>query len=249
MIDLHCHLLPELDDGARDAQMAYAMARMAVADGITHVACTPHILPGVYPNSGPVIRQRVEALQRAFKENDIPLTLTTGADNHITPDFVAGLRAGKLLALGDTRYVLVEPPHQVAPPRLEQLFFTISAAGYVPILTHPERLAWVPARYDLIRRLAAAGVWMQITAGSLTGAFGKNARYWAEKMLSEGLVHILATDAHDTERRVPILSQARHLAAARVGENEAQHLVMTRPAGVLADVPAGSLPVPANILA
>src|SRR5690606_29532618 len=110
---------------------------------------------------------------------------------------------GRLLTLADTRYVLVEPPHHVAPPRLEDLFFALSAAGYVPILTHPERLSWINTHYDAIKRLADAGVWMQLTAGSLTGAFGRNARYWAERMLDEGRAHILATDAHDTVRRPP----------------------------------------------
>ena len=245
MIDLHCHLLPGIDDGASDLASSRAMARAAVADGITRVACTPHILPGVYPNTGPAIRQAVRSLQQDFHDSDIPLDLVPGADNHIAPDFVAALRSGRLLALADTRYVLVEPPHHTAPPRLEELFFAVLAAGYVPILTHPERLHWVKSRYDLIQRLFAAGVWMQITAGSLAGAFGRNAQYWAERMLDEGLVHILASDGHDTERRPPILSRGRQLAAARIGETEAEHLVVTRPTGVLCNAVPTSLPMPA----
>ena len=249
MIDLHCHLLPAIDDGASDLATAHAMGRAAAADGITHVACTPHILPGVYANSGPAIRLAVQSLQESLDESGIGLKLVTGADNHMVPDFVAALRADRLLALADTRYVLVEPPHHTAPPRLAELFFALLAAGYVPILTHPERLLWAKSRYELIGRLFAAGVWMQITAGSLTGAFGRNAQYLAERMLDEGLVHILATDAHDTERRPPILSRGRQLAAARVGESEAQHLVATRPAGVLNDAAPTSLPMPAAALA
>ena len=249
MIDLHCHLLPKIDDGAGDLAIAHAMGRAAAADGITHVACTPHILPGVYPNSGPAIRLAVQSLQESLDESGIGLKLVPGADNHMVPDFVAALRAGRLLALADTRYVLVEPPHHTAPPRLAELFFALLAVGYVPILTHPERLLWAKSRYELIGRLFAAGVWMQITAGSLTGAFGRNAQYLAERMLDEGLVHILATDAHDTERRPPILSRGRQLAAARVGESEAQHLVATRPAGVLNDAAPTSLPMPAAAVA
>jgi protein-tyrosine phosphatase len=118
-------------------------------------------------------------------------------------------------------------------------------AGYVPILTHPERLTWIKSRYEIVQRLAEAGVWMQITAGSLAGAFGKGAQYWGERMLDEGLVHILATDAHDTKRRPPTLSVGRDLAAARVGEGEAEHLVATRPRGVLENVAPSSLPLPA----
>ena len=120
---------------------------------------------------------------------------------------MAELRSGQLLSLADTRYVLVEPPHHVAPPRLEDLFFNLLVAGYVPILTHPERLTWIKdPTIQTVQRLVRAGVWMQITAGSLAGAFGRNARYWAERMLDEGCVHILATDAHDVNRRPPNLS-------------------------------------------
>ena len=133
-------------------------------------------------------------------EQGIALELVTGADNHIVPNFVAELQSGQLLSLADTRYVLVEPPHHVPPPRLEELFFGILVAGYVPILTHPERLTWINTHYAAIQRLAHRGVWMQITAGSLSGAFGRNARYWAERMLDEG---VRAAPRHRRPRRRP----------------------------------------------
>jgi len=244
MIDLHCHILPGIDDGARNLSISLDMARASVADGVTDLACTPHILPGLYPNTGPQIRQATQQLQDALDQHGIPLRLVAGADNHITPAFVAGLRSGQLLCLAESRYVLVEPPHHVLPPRLEDLFFSLLSAGYVPILTHPERLSWINARYELVKRLAEAGVWMQVTAGSLTGAFGKNPQYWGERMLDEGRVHILATDTHDTKRRPPNLRRGRDLAAARVGEGEAERLVATRPRGVLDNVAPSSLPMP-----
>jgi protein-tyrosine phosphatase len=246
MIDLHCHILPGIDDGAPDLPVSIEMATASVADGVSVVACTPHILPGLYLNSGPQIRQATEQLQQILRREGIPLQLVSGADNHIVPDFVEALRTGHLLALADTRYVLVEPPHHVAPPRLEDLVFDILVADYVPILTHPERLTWIGAHYEVISRLVRAGAWMQITAASLTGVFGRNARYWAERMLDEGLVHILATDAHDVNRRPPNLREGRELAAKRVGEVEAQHLVVTRPGGVLRNEVSSNLPQPAT---
>lgn len=244
MIDLHCHILPGLDDGATDLSMSLAMARASTADGVSVLACTPHILPGLYPNSGPQIRQACEQLQRILDQEGIALQLTTGADNHIVPDFVAGLRSGRLLALADSRYVLVEPPHHVAPLRLEELFFDLLVAGYVPILTHPERLTWIRSHYAVVQRLVRAGVWVQITAGSLSGAFGRSARYWAERMLEDGCVHILATDAHNVDRRPPDLSRGRALAAKWVGDAEAENLVWTRPRGVIANDPVRNLPMP-----
>ena len=239
MIDLHCHILPGIDDGAADLSVSLEMARAFVADGVSVVACTPHILPGLYHNSGARIREATAQLQDILQQEGIALQLATGADNYIVPDFLAQLRSGHLLSLANSRYVLVEPPHHVAPPRLEEFFFGLLVAEYVPILTHPERLTWISSHYESVRRLVRAGAWMQITAGSLAGNFGRNARYWGERLLDEGCVHIIATDAHDLTRRPPNLSQGRELAAKRVGDTEAQHLVVTRPRGILHnDVPS-----------
>lgn len=244
MFDLHCHILPGIDDGAADLSVSIEMANAFVADGVTVVACTPHILPGLYHNSGPQIRRATADLQQALDNEGIPLKLVPGADNHITPSFVAELRSGHLLSLADTRYVLVEPPHHVAPPRLEDLFFSLLVAGYVPILTHPERLTWIESHYQTVERLAQAGVWMQLTAGSLPGAFGRRARYWSERMLDEGIVQVLATDAHGVKERAPNLSQGREFASKRLGDTEAEHLVVTRPRGVLMNEPPTNLPRP-----
>jgi protein-tyrosine phosphatase len=241
MIDLHCHILPGIDDGATDLAISIAMAKAFVADGVSIVACTPHILPGLYHNSGPQIRKATADLQQVLDREGVALQLVPGADNHIEPNFVTDLRSGHLLSLDDSRYVLVEPPHHVVPPRLEDLFFSILVAGYVPVLTHPERLSWINSHYQLVQQLANAGVWMQLTAGSLTGGFGRNARYWAERMLDEGFAHILATDAHDVGRRPPNLREGRDFVSKRVGNIEAEHLVMTRPRGMLLNEPPSNL--------
>src|SRR5262245_42730064 len=218
MIDLHCHILPGVDDGVGNLGAALEMAAMAVADGITVTACTPHFMPGVYNNEADDIRARIDELRQALAEANIPLELVVGSDAHMRPDFVAALDRGGILTLNDSRYVLFEPPHHVAPPQLAECLFSIQAAGYVPVLTHPERLAWIGSRYPLVVRLARSGVWMQITAGSLSGQFGKHPKYWAERMLGEGLVHVLASDAHSCASRPPILSHAYDLAIGLVGK-------------------------------
>jgi protein-tyrosine phosphatase len=247
MYDLHSHLLPAIDDGSPDYETSLAMARVFADQGVLCVACTPHILPGLYHNSGPQIKQAVAELQQRLDEAAIPLRLVTGADNHIAPDFVAGLQRGHLLPIADSRYVLVEPPHHVAPARLEDLFFSILIAGYVPVLTHPERLTWIESKYDVMERLAAQGVWMQITSGSLCGRFGRRPRYWAERMLEEGLVHILATDAHNLTSRPPDLREGFREAQRLAGAEEAQHLVVTRPEGMLNNKLPSELPMPVAV--
>lgn len=247
MIDLHCHILPGVDDGAGDLETALEMAAMAVADGITITACTPHIMPGVYDNEASAIRARVDKLRHALAEANVPLELVVGSDAHMRPDFTSALDRGKILTLNDSRYVLFEPPHHVAPPRLEECLFGIQMAGYVPVLTHPERLSWIETRYPLITHLARSGIWMQITAGSISGRFGKRAKYWAERLLNDGLVHLLASDAHNCTSRPPLLSPAHELAVALVGKDEATNLVHTRPAGILDNTDPSLLPAPLAI--
>jgi len=243
LIDLHCHLLPGIDDGSKDLEMSLAMARMALSDGIGTIACTPHILPGVYHNTGPAIRAAVARLRESISEAGIPIALVTGADVHIAPDLGVQLREGKALTLNDTRYFLLEPPHHLLPPRLEDLIFGLQTVGYVPILTHPERLSWIEDHYDLIERFACNSVLMQITAGSFMGQFGRRPRYWAERLLDDGLCHLLATDAHNTERRSPCMAEARELVAQRIGHDEATNMVLRRPQGILNNLSPTELPV------
>jgi len=247
MIDLHCHILPGIDDGAPNIETALDMARIAVADGIVISACTPHIYSGLYDNTATGIQQALEAFRTRLSEADIPLQLTYGADTHLAPDLVAGLRSGRIPSLHGTRYFLLEPPHHVAPPRLEEFVFALLTAGYVPVITHPERLTWIEDHYEIFCQLARQGAWLQVTAGSLTGRFGSAARYWGERLLDDGLVHILASDAHGVKQRPPTLSEGRQAAEQYVGAAEATRLVQTRPEGILADLEPSQLPAPPGL--
>jgi len=242
MFDLHCHLLPAIDDGPVDLATALEMARMAVADGITTVACTPHIYPGVYDNDAVGIRSAIARFQIELEVRDIELALVEGADVHLAPNLIDGIRAGRIATLAGSRYLLLEPPHHVAPPRFEESVFELMTQGIVPVITHPERLSWVDSHFDVFTRLAARGAWMQITAGSLTGRFGSRPRNAAERFVGDGMCMILATDAHHPRRRPPLLAEARDAAARIVGDGEATHMVLTRPLGIVKDVPPSSLP-------
>jgi protein-tyrosine phosphatase len=242
LIDLHSHILFGVDDGAKTLEDSLAMGRLAAADGIHVMACTPHFMLGMYDNEANAIRHRVAELNMIFEQEGIDVALVTGSDAHIRPDFVQALRGGEILTLHDSRYVLVEPPHNVLPNRLDDLFFNIQASGFVPILTHPERLKWIERDYQFMVNAHKSGVWMQITAGSLTGRMGARPEYWAKRMLSEGLVHIIASDAHNTRARPPVLSEAFEIATSELGLDEATHLVVTRPTSVLDNAPPGAVP-------
>lgn len=242
MIDLHCHMLPAIDDGAPDLAVALAMARCAVADGITVTACTPHIYPGLYENHRDGIVAAIAELQRQLDAEGIPLQLMAGADTHLAPDLIKSIHEGRIPTLNHGRYLLLEPPHHVAPPRFEDSVFQLMASGLVPVITHPERLSWIESHYDIFARLADRGVFMQLTSGSLTGRFGRRPRYWAERMLDEHRVQLLATDAHHIDKRPPLLAEGREAAALRIGAEQAHHLVVTRPRGMLENLPPDQLP-------
>jgi protein-tyrosine phosphatase len=244
LIDLHCHLLPGIDDGAGDLEQSLEMARMSVADGVTVIACTPHIFPGVYDNSGPDICRRIDRLQSELDAAQIAVRLVSGGDVHIAPDLVSKLKSGAALSLNSGRYVLVEPPHHILPPNVEGLFFNLLSAGYVPIVTHPERMSWIDHDYDRLIRLVRSGAWMQITAGALLGKFGSRAKIWSERMLREGMVHIIASDAHDTVRRPPLMGQAFRALLPLVGEEEAINIVQLRPEAILNNRAPATVPGP-----
>jgi len=195
MIDLHCHMLPGIDDGAPDFDTALEMARIAVADGIRMSACTPHIYPGLYDNTGAHIMHRVQAFRTNLREAGIPLEITYGADIQMVPELVEGLQSGQIPALHGIRYFLFEPPHHTVPLSFLHLIFDLLTASYRPVIIHLERLTWLDDKhYPWFVDAAQAGAWIQLTAGAVKGRFGPDPKYWSERFLGDGLVYILATD-------------------------------------------------------
>jgi protein-tyrosine phosphatase len=245
MIDLHCHLLPGIDDGAPDEAASLEMARIAVADGIRVLACTPHVYPGVFENDTAAITAGIARLQEKLDAEGIDLMLTIGADAHLTRELLGRLGDRTVPSLAGSRYFLLEPPHHVAPPRFEQAVFDFLVAGYVPVITHPERLSWIGHHYASFRNVVRAGAWLQVTAGSLNGRFGREAQRYGDKLLDDGLVHVLATDAHGTRHRPPLLTEGWKAAEKWVGTDEAYRLVVERPQAILDNRPPQHVaPVP-----
>ncbi|TNF98647.1 MAG: capsular biosynthesis protein [Gammaproteobacteria bacterium] len=232
MYDLHCHILPAFDDGAKDIDTALAMARIAVDDGITHLACTPHIYPGLFENNTQGIKSALETFSSELDRAAISLELSIGADIQIIPELLGSLQNGAMPTINGSRYFLLEPPHHIPSPHIEQMVFDVVAAGYVPIVTHPERLEWLDDHYDTFLSLADHGAWMQLTSGSITGRFGDGPKYWSEKMLDDGIVYLIATDAHNMTSRAPLLAEGAEAAARWVGQKEARALVYDRPKAV-----------------
>ena len=206
---------------------------MAVEDGTRLIACTPHRTPGLYDTSAQQIRSSVSAFREELKRAGIPLTVCGGSDVHICPELPRLLADEPDFRLARSDYFLFEPPHQFLPPKLVDLAERVRDAGFRPILTHPERLRWVEKQYDVFVRLIEAGCLVQVTAGSIEGRFGKQAEELSWRMLEEGRVDIIASDAHNLKSRPPRLSGAMALVTETLGESEAWRMTVERPAAIL----------------
>jgi protein-tyrosine phosphatase len=237
MIDIHSHILPGIDDGATNMSVALEMARRAVDDGTKFMACTPHFMPGMYDTTVGTLLSGIRQLQNELNARSIDLTLVAGGDIHASPDLVQKLDQGTVPSLGGTRYFLFEPPHHVLPPNLVNLCKQLLDRGYVPVLTHPERLTWIENHYDVVCALDELGVPVQLTAKSITGEFGKRPKYWSDRMLNEGRVDLIASDAHNVTSRPPGLSKARDEIERILGRQMAITIVYENPGLLLQNKP------------
>jgi protein-tyrosine phosphatase len=207
-VDIHCHLLPGIDDGAKDWDESLAMARLAVDDGTMAVVATPHQLGNFGHNQGDDIRHRVTELQQRLDRAGIPLKVLPGADVRIEPDMVGRLMRGDVLTLGDhRRHVLLELPHELYLP-LEPVLEELSRRKIVGVLSHPERNQGILRQPEVLAPLVEAGCLLQITAGSLCGTFGAECQQFCERLLAGGMVHFVATDAHGPRARRPLMRRA-----------------------------------------
>jgi len=236
MIDLHAHILPGLDDGAKSLEEALAMARMALADGVTCLVATPHDTGSIAYDAAQVKAVSAE-VQTAIEGEGLSLRLVVGSELYAVPDLVTRLRAGQRLTLGHSRYTLIEFPFTDLPLYADQLLFELRIAGFRPIIAHPTRNAVFRCDPNRLCQLIEKGALAELTANALTGAFGKRIQETAHVLLEHNLVHFLVSDAHDPEHRPPRLSDAVAKAREIVGCKEARAMVTTRPQAVLADEP------------
>lgn len=235
MIDLHNHLLPGIDDGARKLEETLQLLRLARQDGVRTIVATPHMKPGVYDNRRQDILDRVALVREAQKGDEAEgVTLLPGAEVYFTADLPARARAGELMTLGDRgRYLLLELPYQQIPMHVDDMIFELRLLGITPLMAHPERVAYYLEDVERVAASVRLGALTQVTAGSITGGFGPKARDFAHLLLDRRLLHVIASDSHDARHRPPRLSEGLEAAAARVGETAARRMVLEVPQAIL----------------
>lgn len=240
MIDIHSHFLPGLDDGAQTEEASLAMLELAVGDGTTHIVGSPHC-NFEYSFSPSRNLELASALQAKLGDR---IRLLTGCDFHLSyENLERALEDPSQFAIDQGNYLLTEFGNYSVPPKIENSFHQLRLKQVVPIITHPERIPMLMEdRFDLIRQLVGMGCPVQITAGSLTGRFGKRARAACFKLLDWRMAHFVASDAHDTEHRPPRLSNARAIVSEKYGEEIAQALFIDNPRAAIESQPMPYFP-------
>jgi protein-tyrosine phosphatase len=226
MVDLHCHILPGLDDGPATIEESIAMAESAIADGITHVVATPHSSNEYFFDFSHV-RQLRDELQAKVGDR---LKITTGCDFHLNPENLESLRKNPRQYCIDQRdFLLVEFNEFSIPPSMDQTLHEIQLARVQPVITHPERNGILRARPERLKKWVRLGCFAQVTAGALTGGFGASAQQDALRWIGEGLIHFVASDAHNTRTRPLRLQSAYNVVIGRFGQEKARALFHDNP--------------------
>ena len=226
MVDVHCHILPGLDDGPESIAESMEMAEAAMADGITHVVATPHC-SNEYAFDYARIRQLREELQAKIGER---LKLATGCDFHLNPENLEALREDAArFCINQHDYLLVEFNEFSIPPSMDQTLHELQLTGLRPVITHPERNGILRSQPERLAKWARAGCFVQVTGGSLTGVFGAGAQKDALRWIAQGVVHFVASDAHNVRGRPLKLKPAFDVVQEQFGEEMARGLFVENP--------------------
>jgi len=226
MIDVHCHILPGIDDGPEAMDLSLEMAESAIADGITHVVATPHA-NDEYIFDFARVREVRDELQAKIGDR---LALATGCDFHLSPENLEALRANAApFCINQKDYLLVEFNEYSIPPAMDQTLHEIQLMGLRPVITHPERNGILRAQTDRLAKWVRLGCFVQVTAGSLTGSFGPGTQKDAWRWMLDGLVHFVASDAHNMRGRPLRLAAAFATVREQMGEPTAKAVFLENP--------------------
>ena len=231
MIDLHSHILPGLDDGARDMREALNMAAMAAQSGVTAMAVTPHCIHG----DARAVAQTCQMLRRKLQQAEIPLELYLGMEIFGTPETAELLRQGILTTLNGSRYPLIEFGFQTDGEAETEILESVVQAGYRPVVAHPERYEYVQQEPALINHWHKMGCLLQVNRGSLLGRFGTAARDMALELVDRGFATVVASDAHSASMRTPWMADVRHLLRETFPSSAARYLLRENPWRILND--------------
>ena len=213
MVDLHCHLLPLVDDGPASVEQALRLAEQAANEGVTRIIATPHLFHPQFETTDVDVRLTVAELNVLLKQRNIPITVYPGHEVRLTGELIEEVKTGVALSLADSRYLLVEFPSTGIPSYARQVFAELISDGYIPVIAHPEKNKAIIQNPTLLFDLISNGAISQVTCASLIGKYGKDVQRFAVALLENGLAHLVASDAHHLEKRPFYWSECRKFLA------------------------------------
>lgn len=235
MIDIHCHILPDVDDGAKNWDEAIKMARIAEADGIHTIVSTSHFIEESQFVMGQVLREHIRDFNEVLKKEGINIVLLLGNEAYLTPDLVRDVKEKKVFTINQSRYLLIEFPMHMIPFYTEDVLYQLRLEGIVPIIAHPERYSRIMDNPMLLYPLIQQGSLIQVNAGSLSGHFGKKVQDTCKALLRHNMVHLIGSDGHSPRGRKPELSKAVAIAENIIGWEKTQKLVLQHPRKIIED--------------
>ncbi len=244
MIDLHCHILPGLDDGAASPEETLALLRLAVADGITRMVATPHINPGFFDNKPATINNALADVRQLIQTHQLPIRLAAAAEVRLTDQLMPALEMGLLPFLGEwqgQKVLLLELPHSHVPAGTDKLLKWLARHDVIAMIAHPERNRDIQANFHCLAPLKRAGCLFQLTGSSLIGDLGARHQQCAEFMVAQRLFHVVASDCHNIERRPPKLTAAVRCLTELADEQYAMALALHNPALITGQLHFGDM--------
>jgi len=223
LIDLHCHILPGVDDGSKNMEMSLEMARVAVKQGISHILVTPHHMDGMYLNHKQDVIAKTANFQMALDAANIPLTVFSGQEVHLTGDLLKALDADDILFMDEGgRYLLLELPHSGIPEYTEDMIFELQTRGITPVIAHPERNHGFQKNPDRLYDFVEMGCITQLTSSSYLGVFGENVENLTAKIIKANLGFAFSSDAHNFKGRRFLMDAAFNKLSEQMGEQSAR---------------------------
>jgi len=224
MIDIHSHILPEIDDGAADEETSIEMLRISEMDGIKSIIATPHYIRFSIDNTRELIAERCRKLSNAAKRYGINVDIYPGSEVFIGLEIPQLIKEGQIATLNNSEYVLMELPMGSMPDFTDDVIYRLKLDGYTPVIAHPERYAVIGKDPNRLYRIIRNGALVQMNAGSLNGVYGKHVQKTAWSLLNHGMVHFISSDAHGCRRRAPKLSNCMQLVEKEMGKDVAEML-------------------------
>jgi protein-tyrosine phosphatase len=217
MIDIHCHILPGVDDGAKDIEASIDMALAAVKQGIHTIIATPHHKNNTYENPKPFVVEQTAELNEVLTSENIPLTILPGQEVRIYGEVLEDYQKHEIMTLAESGYLLIELPSGHVPRYTEIMIYNLQMEGLKPVIAHPERNQEIIENPDLLYQFVKKGALTQITAASVCGAFGKKIKLFSEKLIEANLTHFIASDAHNLTNRSFMLKDAYAVIDSKFG--------------------------------